>query len=121
MYKRGDKELILDMFLSCQRILEYTEGLSFEEFANDSKTLDAVVRNIEILGEAVKNVSKEFMKKYPGIEWREIARTRDKLIHFYFGVDIDIIWRIVSSDIPSLFENLKAIIKKEGWKDELET
>jgi len=54
MYKRGDKEFVLDMFLSCQKILQYTEGLSFEDFKGDSETIDAVVRNIEILGEAVK-------------------------------------------------------------------
>ena len=118
MYKRGDKEFILDMFFSCQKILKYTEGLSFEEFKNDEKTTDAVVRNIEILGEAVKNISKEFRERYPHIEWKEIAKTRDKLIHFYFGIDVEIVWKIVKFDIPSLYEKLKDIIRKEGWEDE---
>ena len=79
-----------------------------------------MVRNNEILGEAGKKISNEFMRKYPNIEWSKIARTRDKLIHFYFGVNMEIVWKIVSLDIPSLFEALKAIIKKEGWEGELE-
>lgn len=120
MYKRGDKEFVLGMFLSCQKILEYTEGLSFEDFERDSKTIDAVVRNIEILGEAVKNISKEFRNKYPDIDWSIIARTRDRMIHFYFGIDISTLWKIVKEDIPPLFEKLRDIIKKEGWEYELE-
>ena len=91
MYKRGNKEFILDMFLACQRILEYTKDMSSEEFVKDNKTLDAVVRNVEILGEAVKNISKEFMEKYPEIEWSKIARTRDKFIHFYFRIDKEVV------------------------------
>ena len=62
MYSRGDKEFILDMFLSCKRILEYTKELSFEDFQKDNKTIDATIRNIEILGEAVKNISKNFQE-----------------------------------------------------------
>jgi len=120
MYKRGDKEFILDMFLACQKILEYTRGLSFEDFENDSKTFDAVVRNIEIIGEATKNISNEFREKYKDIEWKEIARTRDKFIHFYFGIDKEVVWDIASIDVPRLLEKLKTIIKNEGWENELE-
>ncbi len=65
---RGDKEFILDMFLVCSKILEYVKGMSSEEFKRDSKTVDAVIRNIEVLGEAVKNISDGFKKKYPDIE-----------------------------------------------------
>ncbi len=121
MYRREDKEFILDMYLACEKILEYTKGLSFEGFKKDSKTFDAVVRNIEILGEAVKNLSSELIKKHSNVEWSKIAKTRDKFIHFYFGIDTEVIWKIVELDIPFLFENLKAIIEKEGWKEELET
>ena len=121
MYKREDKELVLDMFFACQRILEYTKGLSYVDFKSDNKTLDAVIRNIEILGEAAKNVSKDFTEKYHNIEWSKIARTRDKLIHFYFGVDVDTIWDIVNKNIPILFEELRIIIKKEGWENEFES
>ena len=121
MYKRGDREYILDMFLACQRILEYTRGLSFEDFEKDAKTIDAVIRNIEILGEAVKNISKNFREKYPDVEWKIIAKTRDRLIHFYFGVDVPTVWKTIAIDIPPLFEKLKNIIKSERWEDEIET
>jgi len=83
MYKRGDKEFILDMLNACEKIIKYTENLDFDGFLEDEKTIDACIRNVEILGEAVKNISPEFKEKYPEIEWREIARTRDKLIHSY--------------------------------------
>jgi len=120
MYRRGEREFVLDMFLACRKILDYTKDMTFEEFLSDDKTLDAVIRNIEILGEAVKSISKEFREKYPEIEWSKIARTRDKLIHFYFGVDPEITWSIVKIDIPTLFEKLKKIIKEQGWEDALD-
>lgn len=119
MFKRGDREFVLDMFLACRKILDYTEGLSFSEFARDDKTIDAVIRNIEILGEAVKNVSEELREKYPHVEWSKIARTRDKLIHFYFGVDKEIVWDIVKENIPELLDDLWDIIQREGWSDEV--
>lgn len=119
MYKRGDKEFILDMLFACQNILEYTEGMDFEMFFKDKKTVDAVLRNIEILGEAVKKISKEFQKKHPEIEWSAIAKTRDKIIHFYFGVDLDIVWKIVVQDIPGLRQKLEKIIENEYWINDL--
>ena len=66
--------------------MKYTENLSYEDFKKNDMVIDAVVRNIEILGEASKSISDELKEKYPEIEWREISRTRDKIIHFYFGV-----------------------------------
>ncbi len=119
MYSRGDKEFLLDMFLSCKRILEYTKELSFEDFQKDNKTIDATIRNIEILGEAVKNISKNFQEKYPDIKWNLIARTRDKLIHFYFGIDVPTLWKTIAMDIPVLYAKLKKIIEIENWEDEI--
>ncbi len=84
MYKRHDKEFVVDMYLACEKIMRYVKGLTYEEFKQDSKTIDAVVRNIEILGEAAKNISQDFRGRWPDIEWSEIARTRDKLIHFWY-------------------------------------
>ncbi len=121
MYKRGDKEYVVDMFLSCQKILDYTQGMTFEDFEMDSKTIDAVIRNIEILGEAAKNVSNELRAKYPEIDWSIIARTRDKLIHFYFGIDTTTLWKIIRDDIPELLDQLETILKNENWKYELES
>jgi len=120
MFDRGNKEFIVDMFLSCRKIVEYTRGLSFDEFVKDDKTLDAVVRNLEILGEAVKNLTDDFRKKYSEVEWSLIAKTRDKLIHYYFGIDNETLWKIVKSDIPDLLDKLRNIIQAEGWEGEIE-
>ena len=116
MSKRGDREFILDMMIACERMLEYTEQLSYEDFSKNQMAIDAVVRNLEILGEAAKNVSNELKSKYPEVEWQEIARTRDKIIHSYFGVDISIIWDILANDIPVLKNKLQNLVKSEGWK-----
>jgi uncharacterized protein with HEPN domain len=86
-------------------------------FLKDEKTIDACIRNVEILGEAGKNISLEFKEKYPEIEWSAIARTRDKLIHSYFGVDVEILWKIVKYDIPELKQKLENITYKEGWQN----
>lgn len=78
--------------------------------------IDAVARNIEILGEAAKNVSGDLQKKYPEIAWREIARTRDKIIHFYFGVDTEVLWDIIEVDIPVLKTKLEGLLEAESWE-----
>ncbi|WP_456400438.1 HepT-like ribonuclease domain-containing protein [Persephonella sp.] len=116
MSNRTDREFVLDMFIACNRITKYIENISFEEFLKDYKTQDAVIRNIEILGEATKKVSSGLKEKYNNIEWKLIAKTRDKLIHDYFGVDLDVIWDISKQDIPDLMENLKKIIIEEKWE-----
>ena len=116
MPKRGDREFLMDMLIACERIMKYTEDLSYEGFRGNDMIIDAVVRNIEILGEASKNISEELKKKYPEVEWREISRTRDKIIHSYFGVDLSIVWDIVTVDIPSLRKKLERIAKEEGWE-----
>jgi len=74
MYKREDKVFILDMLIACQRILRYTDNLSYEDFCNQEMVIDAVIRNIEVLGEAVKNISEDLKSKYPEIEWKSIAK-----------------------------------------------
>lgn len=87
MPKRGDKEFLLDIIEAIKRIELYTKELSYPDFLQKMETQDAVVRNFEIIGEAVKNVSKPLKAKYNYIQWREIVGMRDKVIHFYFGVN----------------------------------
>ena len=113
MPKRGDREFLMDMIVACERIMKYTENLTYDEFCKNDIVVDAVVRNIEILGEASKNISENLRKKYPDVGWREISRTRDKIIHFYFGVDLSIVWDIVTVDVPSLRDKLKKIAEKK--------
>ena len=116
MSKRGDREFLIDMLIACEKIIKYTKDLSYKDFRRNDIVIDAVVRNIEILGEASKRISEGLKKKYPEVGWREISRTRDKIIHFYFGVDLSIVWDIITVDIPALKEKLKGIIEKEGWE-----
>jgi len=116
MYKSGDREFVLDLLLACKRILEYTKGMDYEIFSKNQLVIDAVARNIEILGEASKNVSKKFREKYQNIEWKEIAKTRDKIIHSYFGISLTILWDIVTIDIPLLKDKLEKIIELENWE-----
>ena len=109
MSKREDSAILQDIKEAIKRIISYTSKMDYEEFLQDFKTQDAVIRNIEILGEAAKSLSNETRDKYPDIPWKDIAGTRDRLIHDYFGVNIDIIWDIAKNEIQSLSTQLKAI------------
>ncbi len=109
MSKRSDIDLIADILICLAKIQSYVSGLNYDEFIEDSKTQDAVIRNIEIIGEAVKKLSEETMESYPNIPWRIIAGTRDRLIHGYFGVNIDIVWEIATIDVVDLMKEIKKI------------
>jgi uncharacterized protein with HEPN domain len=111
MPKRGDKEFLLDIIEAIKRIELYTKELSYLDFLQKMETQDAVARNFEIIGEAVKNVSKSLKSKYNDIEWREIAGMRDKVIHFYFGVNWDIVWGAAKDSLPPFREKIERILK----------
>jgi len=95
-----------DLLLAMNRISEYIEGLSFSSFKKDYKTVDAVIRNFEIIGEAAKNLSSEIKDKYPDVPWAEMYLMRNKILHEYFGIDYEIIWDVATIDLP---ENKKQI------------
>jgi uncharacterized protein with HEPN domain len=109
MSKRRDADLIQDILESINRINTYTENISFQEFSDDYKSQDAVIRNLEILGEAVKLLSTETKEKYAQMPWKDITGTRDRLIHDYFGVNIDIVWDIIKNELPQLIPVLNKI------------
>ena len=111
MPKRGDKEFLLDIIEAIKRIELYTKELSYPDFLQKIETQDAVVRNFEIIGEAVKNVSKTLKAKYNNIQWKEIAGMRDKVIHFYFGVNWDIVWGAKKDSLPQFKEKIERILK----------
>ena len=107
-----------DLKIFLHHILESTEevenhmrDISEEQFSRDIKTQDAVVRRIEIIGEVAKNLPVSFKKKYPEVEWREIAGMRDKLIHHYFGIKMDIVWETSRKDLPKLKRQVSKILR----------
>jgi uncharacterized protein with HEPN domain len=112
MSERGDSEWISDMQEAIRRVEEYAKGMTYRDFLDDTKTQDAVLRNIAILGEAAKNLSAEFKRRYKNIEWKAMAGMRDKLIHDYFGVNWDILWDVVQTKLPNLKASLQALPKQ---------
>jgi uncharacterized protein with HEPN domain len=110
---RRDERVFLEDVLECiEKIEEYVGNLTEKEFEENSEKQDAVIRRIEIIGEAVKNISNETRKKFPDVRWREMAGMLDVVIHQYFGISIGLIWRVATSDIPSLKERIGEIIKE---------
>jgi len=109
---RDYKVYLEDMLEAIQKIHRYMEGLSFESFALEEKTVDAVVRNLEILGEAVKQIPDSLRLEYPQVDWSRIAGLRDILIHQYFGIDLTIVWDIVENKLPTLELQINQILSR---------
>ncbi|OGR90961.1 MAG: nucleotidyltransferase [Elusimicrobia bacterium RIFCSPLOWO2_01_FULL_59_12] len=107
---RKDDLYLKDMTHACDKILRFTRGLTREQFVADERTYDAVLRNLEIIGEAAKNISEETKRKSSVVEWRKIGGFRDVVVHEYFGIDQNILWDIVSTKVPDLFTHLKDIL-----------
>jgi len=111
MSKRGDIESLSDILEAIKRIKMYVGKMKYDEFLKDIKTQDAVIRNIEIIGEAVKNISSDLKRKHKTIDWKNIAGMRDKIIHFYFGVNWDIVWDVINKHLLELEKEIKIIMK----------
>jgi uncharacterized protein with HEPN domain len=109
MSNRSDGLLVLDIMESIEAILSYTQGVTEEAFLANREKSDAVIRNIEVIGEAAGILSETFQEKHPEIPWHQMVGMRNRLIHGYFGVSLKIIWQVVVVDLPVLYAQIKKI------------
>lgn len=107
------EDYLADIIESIGDIRSFVDGLDYDAFSTDKKTVNAVIRSLEVIGEAVKKVPAELRQKYPDLPWKEIAGTRDKLIHEYFGVDLQIVWETIQSDLDALDQGVRALLLKQ--------
>lgn len=113
MSEHSDSDLLGDIRQAILRIKAYTETADYDGFLVDTKTQDAVVRNLEIIGEAARGVSTALRQRHPDVPWREMAGVRDRLIHHYFGVNLDVVWDIISREIAKLEPAIEAMIEED--------
>lgn len=108
---RDIRVYLLDILERCERITRYVEGLDQEQWSKDERTQDAVLRNLEVIGEAVKRLPADLRRRNPEIPWQDIAGLRDILIHEYEGVDFTIVWDIAVNEVPPLRQAVSELLK----------
>ena len=114
--KRMHVDYLRDILDAVGKARQFAEGMEFEQFAADDRTSFAIIRALEIIGEAAKKVPRTVRDRYPDVPWQEMARIRDKLIHDYFGVDLRVVWRTLHEDLPSLGDQVTRVL--DGLADE---
>ena len=112
MSKRTPDLLLEDILESAKKIQKFTKGMSFDKFIHDEKTIDAVIRNFEIIGEASNRLSDEFKTKNSNIDWMRIKGFRNRIVHDYFGIDHSIVWKIIQGFLPDL---ARTHLKNSSW------
>jgi uncharacterized protein with HEPN domain len=111
---RNYRLYLKDIFDAMEAIERFVEGMEFEDFKRDDKTSSAVIRKFEIIGEATKNLPDSIKEKYTSIPWREMAGMRDRLIHFYFGIKYDLVWKTIKEVIPQVKPLIRKILVDLG-------
>lgn len=114
--KREFRDYIKDIIEATTNIRDFIQNINYDLFFQDKKTIYAVIRGLEIIGEATKKIPDEIKEKYPDIPWKEISGMRDKITHEYFGVDLKIVWQTIQEDLP-LYEKAIKEIKKNLFKE----
>jgi uncharacterized protein with HEPN domain len=112
MSKREPTLLLTDICESIEKIKTYTFELTYQQFIEDSKTIDAVVRNFEIIGEAANRLPEGIKDKFPEINWFRLRGFRNRIVHDYMGIDYEIVWTIIKNDLEKLLTDIKEIIEK---------
>ena len=102
---------IKDILQNMDDAVEFIQGMSYEQFVADKRTLNAVLRSIEVVGEATKNIPDEVRTRYPQVPWKEMAGMRDKVIHSYFGVDRETVWLVVRDSIPAIKPLMQQVLE----------
>ncbi len=114
MSERDPRLFCDDILDSGNAILEFVEGFSFDDFCDDRRTYSAVIREFEIIGEAVGKLPESFRKKRPDVEWRDIKDFRNLLSHEYFGVDLEIVWNVILDDLPLVLDAVREMAGEQG-------
>lgn len=112
MSRRSAQVYLDDILEAITKIQRYTEGMNMQSFSASSLVIDAVIRNIEVIGEAAKNLPEEIKEHHPEVPWSQIIGTRNKVVHQYFGVDLDIIWHTLQEELPIFYGQVKQILSK---------
>jgi uncharacterized protein with HEPN domain len=107
---RDYKVYLKDISVAIKSIEEFVAGMDLEAFQTDDKTVSAVVRKLEIIGEAAKQIPEDMRQIHPGIPWKEMAGMRDKLIHFYFGVDHQLVWKAIRERLPRIKPEIEKML-----------
>ena len=113
MSKREPTLFLYDILECVAKIEKYVSGMSYDDFESDERTVDAVLRNLEVIGEAARHVPDQLRRMYPDIPWRKIVGLRNVVIHEYFGVDLEIIWEIITRDLPDLKNKIVSMLDSE--------
>jgi uncharacterized protein with HEPN domain len=110
---RDESFYLADIQACCEKVLKYTAGYTLKDLVHDDRTIDAILRNLEIIGEAVKHLSDDTKQRYPQVKWRKIGDFRNIVAHEYFGVSDEIVWDVVENEIPPLLSQTKMIINEK--------
>ena len=114
MPERDIQLYLADILDSCNAVTEYVAGIAFEDFGNERKTYSAVIREFEIIGEAVGKLPDTLKQRRPDVEWQDIKDFRNLLVHEYFGVDLEIVWKVIQEDLPGLMDAVREFIRDAG-------
>jgi len=114
MSDRRNSDVLIDIQEAVRRVRTYTDEMTYDIFLSDKKTQDAVIRNLEIIGEAARNLTVNLREKYPDVPWKGMYGVRNRLIHHYFGVNLDIVWNIATIELSALESQVEEMLQQES-------